>query len=59
MGIPNMKCLAEAVAEKLRGQDFQGEGHCGKVKGQNVTFAHPLMKKSMVTKYEMPSSIRC
>jgi len=26
-----------AVAEKLRGQDFQGQGHCGKVKGQSVT----------------------
>ena len=33
----NMKCLAQAVAEKSRGQDFQGQGHCGKVKGQSAT----------------------
>jgi hypothetical protein len=32
-----MKCLAQAVAEKSRGQDFQGQCHCGKVKGQSVT----------------------
>ena len=31
-----MKCLAQAVAEKSRGEDFQGQGHCGKVKGQSV-----------------------
>ena len=32
-----MKCLAQAVAEKSRGQAFQGQGHCGKVKGQSAT----------------------
>ena len=32
-----MKCLAQAVAEKSRGQDFQGKGHCGKVNGQSAT----------------------
>ena len=55
-----MKCLAQAVAEKLRGQDFQGQGHCGKVKvRRNVTLAQPLMKMSLYTEYEMPSSSRC
>jgi hypothetical protein len=32
-----MQCLAQAVAEKSCGQDFQGQGHCGKVKGQSAT----------------------
>jgi len=31
-----MKCLAQAVSEKSRGQDFQDQGHCGKVKGQSA-----------------------
>ena len=31
-----MKYLAQAVAEKSCGQDFQGQGHCGKVKGQSA-----------------------
>ena len=31
-----MKCLAQAVAEKTRRQDFQGQGHCDKVKGQSA-----------------------
>ena len=31
-----MKCLAQAVAEKSRGEDFQGQGHCGEVKGQSA-----------------------
>ena len=54
-----MKCLAQAVAVKSRGQDFQGQGHCGKVKGQrNVTLAQPLMKMSLYIEYEMPSSSR-
>ena len=49
-----MKCLAQDVAEKSRGQDFQGQGHCGKVKVQRiVTLAHPLMKMSLYTEYEM------
>jgi hypothetical protein len=43
-----MKCLAQAVAEKSRRQDCQGQG--GKVKGRrNVTLAHPLMKMSLYT----------
>ena len=32
-----MKCLAQAVVEKSRGQDFQGQGHCDKVKGKSAT----------------------
>ena len=57
---PLMKCLAQAVAEKSRGQDFQGQGHCGKVKLQrNMTLPHTLMKMSLYTEYEMPSSNRC
>ena len=32
-----MKCLAQAVTEKWRGEDFQGQGQCGKVKGQSAT----------------------
>ena len=32
-----MKCLDEAVVEKSRRQDFQSQGHCGKVKGQSAT----------------------
>ena len=44
-----MKCLAQAITEKSSGQDFQGEGHCGKVRGRrNVTFAHTLMKMSSI-----------
>ena len=56
-----MKCLAQAVAEKSRGQDFQGQGHCGKVKGQSATkrdISTPLMKMSLYTDYEMPSTSR-
>ena len=32
-----MKGLAQAVVEKSRGQDYQVQGHCGKVKGQSAT----------------------
>ena len=31
-----MKCLAQAVAEKSHGEDFQAQGHCGKFKGQSA-----------------------
>ena len=56
----NIKCLAQAVAEKSCRQHFQGEGYCGKVKvRRNVTVAHSVMKMSLYTKYEMPSSRHC
>ena len=51
-----MKCLAQAVAEKSRGQDFQGQGHFGKVKGQSATKRDHCTPphEDEYTEYEMP-----
>ena len=55
-----MKWLANAIAEKSCGLDFQGKGHCCKVKvRRNVTFPQPHTKMSLYTEYEMSSSSCC
>ena len=46
-----MQCLSQAVAEKSRGQDSQGQGHCRKVKrAMKCDKAHTLMKMSLYSK---------
>ena len=57
MSLPRIDFLQFTVAEIEPGQDFQTQGHCGKVKSRSDhNVAHLQLLTNVPTKYQLPTS---